>query len=106
MGRPSLPDPSGPAHLYTGRGAHLAVLEAQAARPRGCLACRQPFQIGAGAAPPPVCERCGLAVGHFDCYVATVALAPLEQDFFTSDDPEALDARGLAAIFLCTGCRS
>jgi hypothetical protein len=69
---------------------------------QGCLLCRRPFK-----APRrhfvPTCERCGVTLGHFKCYLRAVARAPRERAFFANRDPEDLS---LDTILLCLGCRS
>ena len=97
----SLPDPAGPAKLYT-RQAHLAVLVGQLEGPRGCLWCRRPFPRRRRRYLA-TCERCGVVLGCFRCYLRVVARGPRERTFFAQGDP---DDRGLDVLLLCAGCRS
>ena len=101
MGRPSLPDPSGPAKLCT-RQVHLPVLVGQLEGAQACLLCRQPFKRSQRRFTP-TCERCGVPLGHFRCYLRAVARAPRERAFFAHRDPGDL---GLDVLLLCIGCRS
>ena len=81
---------------------HLDVLFGQLIGPRGCLWCRRPFKRSRRRSLA-TCERCGVVVGCFRCYLRVVARTRRERTFFAQQDP---DDRGLDVLLLCIGCRS
>jgi hypothetical protein len=92
--------PGKPMKLLRLVNSHLSFVVARTTAT--CMICHELK----GRSDEPSCERCGLGVFHFSCYIDAIARSPKEQAFWAATSDDAAEVLTRFAIFLCPGCRS